>query len=379
MLPLAALLALLACPPHASPASDSDDVEGRRVPWVHQELHQRAPQDFAAGTFVRGELGRSSGVRLSPSAPRSGAEDDGSAIYESAVLQAEQPFHELLASWNVDVPSGAGIWFELRAGRAEDGTWTDWLRAGEWGFGQPEWQATTESGGGKIELDHFRAELPYDRAQYRIVAWRGEADAPQIRVSRVDLTFSTRDGLAPADAARKPIPEASWKVSLPVPFRSQKAAGPKLAPRVCGPTALAMVMEFYGVARSTEDVAASLFDSKHGTHGAWTRAIQGAYTFGVQGYLTRFSDWSAVERSIAVGQPLVIAVASQPGEASGSSSGRGAGAFLVVTGFDPEGQVQVLDPAAESARTGSRVCARRELETSWLARGGTAYVLLSKR
>ncbi|MCC6405573.1 MAG: C39 family peptidase [Planctomycetes bacterium] len=373
------LLALTACFSVDSRTLGSDDVEARRMPWVHEELHHKNPQDFVGGTFVRSELGAAGGVKLAPIAQPPNVEDDGSAVYESAVLASKQPFSELLASYNVDVPAGAGIWFEARVGRKADELWTDWLRIGEWGSGQPSWAPTRTCNEGAIDVDYFKGNGVFDLAQYRIVAWRGEARAPQIRISRVDLTFSTRNGLVLADGPKVEIPEAAWKLRLPVPFRSQKAVDPKLAPRVCSPTSLAMVLEYHGAKRGIEEVAKRVFDAEFDVYGNWTRAIQGGYTFGVAGYLTRCADWRAVERSIAVGQPLVISIAAGPGDLAGAPYEQTPGHLLVVTGFDESGNVCVNDPAAEFESSGVRTYTRAELEKCWLARGGTAYVFLSRR
>lgn len=357
----------------------SDEPSGRRMPWVHEEVHHRSPQDFAEGTFVRGSLAASSGLKLAPIEQPIGREDDGSASYVSAVLTPKQPFHELLASWNVEVPTGAGIWFDVRVGRKADDSWTDWLRVGAWGGGQPNWEATRSTGDAGVDVDYFKSATAYDLAQYRIVAWKGDSRGGDVKVARVDLTFSTRDGLAPADKARIEIPESSWKLGLAVPFRSQKSVAADLAPRVCSPTATAMVLEYHGVKRGTEEIAKRVFDAEHDLYGNWTRTIQGAYTFGVSGYLTRYADWGAVERAIAVGQPLVISIAAKPGELTGAPYAETAGHLIVVTGFDEHGDVLVHDPAGATAAEGVRTYRRSELDRCWLARGGTAYVFLAKR
>ncbi|MCE9595826.1 MAG: C39 family peptidase [Planctomycetes bacterium] len=376
---LSTLFAFGACFSLDSAALGSDDVEARRMPWVHEEVHHRNPQDFGGGTFVRGEVGASTGVRLSPIEQPQGREDDGSAVYESAVIASKQPFQQMLASWNVELPTGSGIWVDVRVGRKSDDVWTDWLRIGEWGRGQPDWQATTECEFGRIDVDYFKSEQSFDLAQYRITAWRGEANAPQIKVARVDLTFSSRDAVPSQPPSKVEIPPSSWKVRMPVPFRSQRVVDPKLASRLCSPTSVAMVMEFQGVKRSTDEISKRLYDADHDLYGNWTRAIQGAYSYGVSGYVTRCADWHAVERSIAVGQPLVISIAAEKGDLPGAPYVETAGHLLVVTGFDADGSVFVNDPAAVAEFEGVRTYSRDALAKCWLARGGTAYVFLSKR
>ncbi len=380
-----ALIVFVASLAAASPSSaarlTSDAVKtSERKIWVHQLVHLRNAQDFDGGEFVHASLGTAFGVRLDPIRQPANVEDDGSACFTSAPIAPKLSFSELLASFNADVPAGAGLWFEVRVARTRDSDWSEWMRMSEWGGGFPEREATLEIDGGAIDVDYFRSPVEWARAQFRVIGWKGSAKDAAIKLSRVDLTFSSRDAFAPPNPdAPRPIPDAAWRTRLDVPFRSQRDAGAELASRVCSPTSVAMVMEFYGVKRSEADVAARLFDAKHDLYGNWTRAVEGAYSFGVDGYLARFAEWDPVERSIAIGQPLVISIAAKPGELRGAPYESTAGHLLVLCGFDASGDVCVNDPAAANAADGRRSYSRADLETCWLKRGGTAYVLLSKR
>jgi hypothetical protein len=364
----------------AAPTTGGDAQATPKQPWVHELVHHKSALDFAGGELRRAELGAASGVRLMPIAQPRNGEDDGSACYQSPPIAATTPFKELLASWNVDTPAGAGLWFEVRVGRARDDFWSEWMRLGEWGKGWPDWQPTLEIEGGKVDVDHFRSDRDWDRAQYRIVAWKGEAQEPVFKLSRVDLTFSAKDSAPPAriDAPR-PLPDSAWRVHLKVPFHSQRDAGESIASRAACPTSLAMVMEFHGAKKSSAEVATRVYDKEHDAYGDWTRAVQGAYSLGVSGYLARFSNWDEAQRMIAIGEPIVIWIAVERGQLSGAPYKATPGHMLVLTGFDPAGDVWVNDPAAASEIRGRRVYSKNQLEECWLARGGTALVFLPKR
>lgn len=141
-----------------------------------------------------------------------------------------------------------------------------------------------------------------------------------------------------------------------------------------------MVMAYRGVDRPTADVVAACYDSVHEIWGNWPQCVQGAYSLGVPGYLARFSDWSAVERLIADGQPLVISIrVDEEGGLAGAPYRTSDGHLLVLTGFDADGNVAVNDPAARNAEKGRATYRRCDLEQAWMrATGGVAYVLLPR-
>jgi hypothetical protein len=137
-----------------------------------------------------------------------------------------------------------------------------------------------------------------------------------------------------------------------------------------------MVMEYRGVAEATARVAGRLYDARHDLYGNWTRAIQGAYSFGVPGYLCRFSGLDQAEELVERGQPLVASIRTTEGTLTGAPYPSTTGHLLVILGFDERGDVIVNDPAAASSAGVLRTYARDELEQAWIDNGGVAYVFL---
>src|SRR5690606_38594615 len=167
--------------------------------------------------------------------------------------------------------------------------------------------------------------------------------------------------------------------ALPISFRSQRVEEPSIAGRICSPTSVAMVLAYRGVEVPTAEVASRIFDGAHGIYGNWSRAVQSAFTWGVPGYLARFSRWEDVERAIASGQPLIVSIRVRPGELPGAPYPSTAGHLLVITGFDDDGNVLVNDPAASDARLGQIAHSRERFENVWMRNGGTSYVLLASK
>ena len=297
----------------------------------------------------------------------------------SQVQHAAAPFNEALLSWNVDCPPDHGFTVEVRVGRRADAYWTPFLHAGDWGALPENLAKLRICDGGKIDIDYFRSDERFDRLQFRVRSFsssRERHDALHIR--RVTLQLSDTSGLPlpylPTDADRSVEPSQSS--TLAVPFRSQRDESSEIASRICSPTSVAMVLDFHGVRAPTAEVARRLFDVEHDIYGNWPRAVQGAYTFGVPGYLARFSDWGEVEELVARGLPIVISIAAKEGQLSGAPYRSTNGHLLVLRGFDKHGDVLVCDPAAGDANQGVTTYKRDELTTVWMRRGGTSYVFL---
>jgi len=308
----------------------------------------------------------------------------GGSGYTSPVLEAGEPFNEALLSWNADLPPGGGISVELRVGRRFQGFWSPYLHVGDWGEVKRPEEKTISFDEGKIDVDYFRSEKRFDRIQYRVRAFRKESPGGkdrEIRLARVGLCLSDTTGIPgsrPPVARKDPPgpPPEKWQRRLPVPFRSQRDEDPEIAGHICSPTSVSMVLEYRGVNRPTAEVAARIYDPVHKIYGNWPRAVQGAYSYGVPGYLARFSSWNSVKRMIARGQPLIISIRAQEGELTGAPYPKTAGHLLVLAGFDRKGDVLVNDPAARTREKGQCAYLRRELEKVWMEKGGTAYVLL---
>jgi hypothetical protein len=337
------------------------------------------------------------------------------ASFESSVVRSGIRFNEALLSWNVDVPEGCGVRFDLRVGDTRTGEWTPWMYVGRWGAEFPAGKRVKESRFGRIDVDYFRSTGGmFDVAQYRIIAARndsaprenGSQPAPAVddadaavRVRRIALTFSDRAPPPPppqarAGAAEAPSSEAEQAVAateaapphtpapavaMDVPFRSQKAEDKEIAGKICSPTSLTMVLAYRGVDEPVATVAARALDEDTGIYGNWPANVQAAYSFGVPGYLTRINDWAQVRRSLARGQPLIASIRAENGELAGAPYHGTDGHLIVIRGLDENGDVLVNDPAARTPEAGVTTYRREDMQRVWLKRGaGTAYVLLPR-
>ncbi len=317
-------------------------------------------------------------IRTSP-APRPRRGRFWRAAYTSRAIRTTFPFNEVVPSWNVDVPEGCGFRVELRVGRRKGDFWTPFYDLGSWASVPERRSGKLEDKHGLVDVDYFRSTQLFDRIQYRVHLHTDRpVFSPVLRRFALACSDTLGDGPPRRGRGRRalPGPRARWSRRLPVPFRSQALEHPKIRWSICSPTSVAMVMSYYGVDRPTDLMARLIYDRRNSIYGNWWRAVQGAYTFGVPGYLERFSDWDGVKRHLANGRPVIASIRVDKGQLRGAPYNYSGGHLLVIAGFDRRGNVHVNDPAARTPKKGLLTYAREDMETVWFDRRGVGYVLL---
>ncbi len=274
------------------------------------------------------------------------------------------PFDELLPSWNVTSPGAFRVEVQVQGPELE----SPWLDLGGWGAWPVAELAPTKFAAGKVAIDILELSQPATQARVRLRA----TDATQLDRLTLCFTDSARLGEHAFGGKQRTVPR------LAVPGRRQTDEAPELAPRICSPTSVSMLLEYRGASQPTAKVAAELFDVEHDIYGNWNRAVQGAARFGVAGYLTRINDWNEVASLLCAGNPLVISIGVKPGQLSGAPYTSTNGHLIVIAGLNGHGQADVLDPAVAPGESCSRFYSLNELDEVWLRRGGTAYVLGDK-
>lgn len=304
------------------------------------------------------------------------------AAVTERVLASPVPFNEVLPSWNVDVPEGAGFRMDVRMGHAQEDTWTAWYFFGRWGTAPDADDKHVRDDDGLVDVDVFRSKRQFDRLAYRFTPYPGQEGAsPAMRRFAVCLSNTLHDeawARKHRQTTEEP-PRAMWGRRLDVPFRSQRDESPEIAGNICSPTSTSMVMAYRGVDRPTEAMARLIYDADYRIYGNWARAVQGAYVHGVPGYLRRFHDWNEVKACIAAGQPVIASIKDPGGKLRGSPYPHTAGHLLVIVGFDEHGNVHVNDPAGRTPEAGLITYDRQDMEKVWFGYGGVGYILESPK
>lgn len=361
MLALAAGVLLLDPPMPASPAALGEPLPIGRA---HERL-AAASVGSLAGRSARGADAASVG-ELRAVSFAFGME--GEAVFELAPFVFE-PFDECLVSWNVRHTRETGFGVEIAVAKEPGGERSPWMWIGEWNVSERPRERVESLAGGRVDVDTFTSPALWREVRVR---WRVRAtDEEHLGASLDRLT------LMPTRRAERGKfgPPAGGVARLPVPFRSQRDEADALAPRICSPTSLAMLLAYRGVEVPTAEVARRAYDPFHDIYGNWNRAIQAAYSFGLPGRLERIGSWARVEELLRARQPLIVSIAAKAGELTGAPYASTAGHLLVLSGLDERGNVLVNDPAAKPPAEGRLCYDRAEFEKVWLARGGTAYVL----
>lgn len=282
-------------------------------------------------------------------------------------LDPLSPFDRLVASLNPEPwPVGAGVRLSIKV--RVDGSWSEWGSLGIYGSGSGLPRSEDDP---TVNVDVFSCTKAADRVRVRLELESGElGGTPQVR--RLALTaWSTGQPTSPENEARSPV----WGTTLDVPTRSQRTEPAELADRVCSPTSLAMVLEFWRHGKPTADVASAVYDRRAEVYGNWSFNVAFAGEQGLRSTVARLRRLADLEAEISAGRPVVISHRYGEGELSGSPLPSTSGHLIVVVGFDAEGGVVVNDPAGEPGNV-RQVYARNELWRSWLSNGdGIAYLI----
>ena len=289
--------------------------------------------------------------------------------YLSAVREAEFLFDDVVLSWNADAPEGTSLRFEVRVrGEAE---WSGWYAMGEWTHQGGRSVSGQSDSRGRVDIDTLKLSHPATALQYRVkMATTSAASTPLLR--QVSLVYADlRRGLVgpsierPAGAVR----------DLDVPKHSQLEQDPSVALKICSPTSLAMVLQYWGAGKSVPEVVAGVRDRTTGIFGNWPLNTAYAGANGFEARVERFYSMEQLEQEIATGRPVVISIAFAPGELDGSPTRSTDGHLIVVRGFTAEGDVIVNDPIAPNSKSVRLVYKREQLRRIWLRSGGIAYLI----
>jgi hypothetical protein len=278
------------------------------------------------------------------------------------------------------------------------GGWSDWVGAATLGPARLTPVATSVAGLAS-DVDLFVAEAPAARVRLRLrlplrdaTALRrpalitlsacdvaGAIAAPGRPLARdaVELVGATNEAVAavaPRGARRNSALTVGAGSVRTVPVLSQMRAPAALAPRICSPASVAMVLRAWNVRVALAALAAEMYHPALDLYGVWPAAIRAAARRGIAGYLLRFPDWDSASWCLRRGLPVIASVRYRAGELTGAAIVETPGHLIVLVAEEGD-DVIVNDPAAPTNAAVRRRYPKSELTRVWLERAGVGYVL----
>ena len=296
-------------------------------------------------------------------APSAFQVDDGEALVTAPEWSVHGATH-FVPSFSAFTSAPSSVRFELSA--RIGGAWSPWVSTVS--LGTALFETHRIEGPLSVDVDTFRATTPVEAVRLRLRM--RVRDPSALLAAPWALTLSAAD----ADVSPDPITTVSPPVRLVVPALSQMEAEPSLAHRICSPTCVAMVLDYWRRRVAVTALAREMFHPATDLYGVWPAAILAAARRGIAGYLLRFPDWTAAAWCLTKGMPVIASVRYAAGELTGAAANATGGHLLVLTGYE-NGVALVNDPAAPTAATVPRRYAIDELRRVWLERAAVGYVL----
>lgn len=316
---------------------------------------------------------------------------DASELYYSGDEKAwtsdeivTQPFNRAVLSANLKNPPAERVILQLRVEcggawslwhtmlRGKDGKWTSQMNKGD-AFG-------------KIDIDTFIVYDPKTATAFQvrvltnIATNSGDANISDF-VRSIGVTHYLKDKTPRTEGTRMLCGTHMGFIfgrELDVKPRSQTTEDPKIASRICSPTSLAMVIEFFGKKLETAEIAKEVYDSVSDLYGNWSVNVAVAGRHIGEAFAVHCDSLNTIEDEIALGRPVILSHSWKAGELTNAPIPASPGHLIVVIGFTNEGDLIVLDPAAGPGDV-RRVYRRNEIFHTWQNNGsGIVYLFRSQ-
>lgn len=283
-------------------------------------------------------------------------------IYTSPLIKTEK-FNELIASWNVNTPEKTYI--EVSVQTRVDDEWTMWYSYGKWSTNKNSRSIADQVDKlGKMSIDTLEIlKGQYaDALRYRVELVKEDKAAEVPMVKSIYMTLKTVQESYIFDE------DIDYLLELDVPERSQMIV-PEIGNRICSPTSLAMVLEYYGQDIATEEVSAGVLDNDIDIYGNWSYNASYAGSKGLESYVARFESVDEIKEKIADGIPVVASINTKSEDTLlGAPQTYPSGHLIVIRGFkvkDGEEYVIVNDPASPEVENVRREYKISDFENAW--------------
>lgn len=164
------------------------------------------------------------------------------------------------------------------------------------------------------------------------------------------------------------------EIELDVPRKSQMLFEPEIRRRICSPTSISMVQEYYGRKSDVIAIANRAYNKIHDMYGIWPQNIWAMLGNGLSGYVSKLSNFEDVVYFLNNNIPLIASINYGEGELTNAAIEKTPGHLVVIIGMTKE-HVIVNDPAANSLSSVRRLYDIHEFKKAWLDKKGIVYII----
>lgn len=289
--------------------------------------------------------------------------DKKQGTYISPIIPTER-FNQLVASWNAITPEKTNIEISLQV-KVKD-QWTNWYTYGKWSRNKDSKSVRNQKDKmAKLSIDTLEVlNDEYASAiRYRVDLKRDDQGIETPAIKSVYMALKTEK-----QNKSQLEEDVNYLVELNVPERSQMII-PKIGNRICSPTSVSMVLEYYGHNMDTEEVSAGVLDREVDIYGNWSYNASFAGLEGLNSYVARFNSSDDIKRKISKGIPVIASIKTkEKDELLGAPQAYPSGHLIVVRGFlekDGKEYVVVNDPASPKVENVRREYKLSDFENAW--------------
>ncbi len=293
-------------------------------------------------------------------------QNEGYFITPSIELETE--FTNLVPFWNVTTPPETKV--NIKAKLKIEEEWSSWLKIATWKKEEP---LTYSHSSSKVEAKIDTLKVKSRKAdEFKLLielSSKNRGAAPSVGLLGATYWDSSKD---PRITGAK---VTGYLKDLKVPKESQFEQPASIAPLICSPTALSMVLQYYGKHVKPLEAARGVYDHGPEIYGNWSFNTTFAANHGLQAYVRYFPSMKGIKREIAAGRPVIVSIAYGKGELEGAPIESTPGHLVVVRGFlKKENQEYVIanDPAAKTDKSVRRTYRLDQFITAWK---GIGYVI----
>jgi hypothetical protein len=306
-----------------------------------------------------------------------------SGYYESQPISVGLRFHEVLPSWNIELPPGTGYAIQLSVKKEKGKSpWSIWyFIVADNAREEPILKKLKKDPLGTVDVDYWTGS-PVSLVKYRVWLFSHDGQStPKVRRFFLALRGSRKNNRRyspPETGASSSIPE---RFNTPAPFKWQsQLAQRKLWGQICCPTAAAMLLGALGHDVETTTVVNMCYDPDEDSYGVWPRASQTISQFGLVSYVRRFRDLDEVRRQLAQGTPVMASIKAKKGELPEAIYSSTGGHLILLTGYEGKDWFIVNDPASRNRAKCFQVkYSAGGIQKAWLDNGGVGIVAFPEK